>query len=148
MRYQRLPSKPGSLGLSDPCAPCEGGKKTWLSSDFYMPGTQELEADWSAGRGYITGGGTLSCSLGREGPLLCVLGWVSGLQVSVRSSIKYQVTACQQPAQSASSKVQGLCSLQLALRAGRGHPRSELSAENRKGRSRAAEQWGSRSQER
>lgn len=103
-RHRRLPSKPGSLSLSDPCDPCEGGEKTWLSSDLYMAGTQELEADWSAGRGYITGGATLSCSLGREGPLPCVLGWVSALQVSAYSSIKYQVIACQQPAQLASSK--------------------------------------------
>lgn len=59
IRYGCFPYEPGSE--LDRWDPCEGGKRepfsTRLSSDLYIPGTQELGAHWSANRGYLEGGG-------------------------------------------------------------------------------------------
>lgn len=95
---------------------------------------------------------TLSCSLGRGKGFSCgcLVGCQSFRFLCTASARSLHVSG-QLLVQTVSSKVQSpghRCSLQLALRAGRGHLRSELSAESRKGRSRAAEQWGSRGQER
>lgn len=77
---------------------------TRLSSDLHKPSTQGFGADWSAARGFLTGGGTLSCSLGREGLLLWVAGRMSEFQVSVYS--KCRVTSCQRSATSTDGQFQ------------------------------------------
>lgn len=125
---------------------------TKLSSGLHKPRHRNLEQDRSAAWGFLTGGGTLSCSLGRGKGFSCgcLVGCQSFRFLCTASARSLHVSG-QLLVQTVSSKVQSpghRCSLQLALRAGRGHLRSELSAESRKGRSRAAEQWGSRGQER